>query len=38
MLADEDFMLWHKLHLQPDEINTAVQTNDVTKLRALLKS
>ncbi len=38
MKANEDFMPWHKLQMQLDEINTAVQTNDVTKLRALLQS
>jgi len=38
MKANEDFMPWQKLQLQLDEINTAVQTNDVTKLRALLQS
>lgn len=38
MKANEDFMPWHKLQLQLDGINTAVQTNDVTKLRSLLQS
>ena len=38
MKANEDFMPWHKLQLQLDEINTAVQTNDVPKIRGLLQS
>jgi FlaA1/EpsC-like NDP-sugar epimerase len=38
MKANEDFMPWHKLQLQLDEINTAVQTNDVAKIRGLLQS
>ena len=31
-------MPWHKLQLQLDEINMAVQTNDVPKIRGLLQS
>ena len=38
MKANEDFMPWHKLQLQLDEINMAVQTNDVPKIRGLLQS
>jgi FlaA1/EpsC-like NDP-sugar epimerase len=38
MKANEDFMPWHKLQLQLDEINMAVQTNDVSKIRGLLQS
>jgi len=38
MKANEDFMPWHMLQLQLDEINTAVQTNDVSKIRSLLQS
>ena len=38
MKANEDFMPWHTLQLQLDEINTAVQTNDVPKIRGLLQS
>jgi FlaA1/EpsC-like NDP-sugar epimerase len=38
MKANEDFMPWHKLQLQLDEIYTAVQTNDVAKIRGLLQS
>ena len=38
MKANEDFMPWQKLQLQLDEINTAVQTNDVPKIRGLLQS
>jgi FlaA1/EpsC-like NDP-sugar epimerase len=38
MKASEDFMPWHMLQLQLDEINTAVQTNDVPKIRGLLQS
>jgi FlaA1/EpsC-like NDP-sugar epimerase len=38
MKANEDFMPWHMLQLQLDEINTAVQTNDVPKIRGLLQS
>jgi len=38
MKANEDFMPWHTLQLQLDEVNTAVQTNDVPKIRGLLQS
>ena len=38
MKANEDFAPWHKLQLQLDEINMAVQTNDVPKIRGLLQS
>jgi FlaA1/EpsC-like NDP-sugar epimerase len=38
MKANEDFMPWHNLQLQLDEINTAVQTNEVPKIRGLLQS
>jgi FlaA1/EpsC-like NDP-sugar epimerase len=38
MKANEDFMPWLTLQLQLDEINTAVQTNDVAKIRGLLQS
>ena len=38
MKANEDFMPWHKLQLQLDEINMAVQTNDVPKIRGFLQS
>ena len=38
MKANEDFITWQKLQLQLDEINMAVQTNDVPKIRGLLQS
>ena len=38
MKANEDFMPWHTLQLQLDNINMAVQTNDVPKIRGLLQS
>ena len=38
MKANEDFMPWQTLQLHLDEINTAVQTNDVPKIRGLMQS
>jgi FlaA1/EpsC-like NDP-sugar epimerase len=36
--ANEEFMSWHKLQLQLDEIYMAIQSNDVRKIRGVLQS
>lgn len=38
MKANEEFMPWHELQLQLDQIYMAIQTNDVRKIRCFLQS